>query len=356
MPPPRHRKDLIENEGNHVKKNKVLAIAGAVSAIALCASPALAQGNDNELVRHGNAMKTVHAASHSKVAGSASLATEQMTYQGGKIQTAPKVYVVFYGSQWGSAGSNGLPTTDPAGEAPLYTKFISSLYGAGDNWSTSTTQYCSGVAVGTVNCGTAGTHVGHPASSPLGGVWVDSGVKSPTRASDSQLASEAVRGANHFGVSGTNVQIIVASPHGVTPNGFGTQYCAWHSNTSVNGVDTTFTNLPYLSDAGSSCGSGYVATGSSGVNSTTEGVTIVGGHEYAETVTDPLPGTTEAWRDDADSTTGGENGDKCAWSYGTSGIVTLNGSNFAVQSLYSNNKSGGTGGCDLYYNSATDQG
>ena len=338
-----------------MKAMKVLAMASTISALALSASPALAQVEHNEFPSHGAAMKTVHAAAQAKVSGNASVAAEQMTYHGGQIQQAPKVYIVFYGSQWGSAGSNGLPTTDPAGEAPLYTSFISSLYGTGDNWSTSTTQYCQGVAVGTINCGTAGTHVGHPASSPLAGTWVDNTVKSPSRASQTQLSNEAVKAANHFGVSGTNVQIVVASPHGVTPSGFGTQYCAWHSNVAVNGTQTTFTNLPYISDAGASCGSGYVATGSSGVSSTTEGVTIVGGHEYAETVTDPLPGVTEAWRDDADSTTGGENGDKCAWSYGKSGIVALNGKNFAVQALYSNNL-GTAGGCALYYNSATDQG
>lgn len=339
-----------------MKSTTVLAVAGAVCVLGLISPAAFAQTEHNEFPNQGHVMSTVNAAAQSRVTGNASVAAEQMTYHGGQVQTAPKVYVVFYGSQWGSAGSNGLPTIDPAGEAPLYTRFISSLYGAGDNWSTSTTQYCSGVAVGTINCGSAGTHVGHPSSSPLAGTWVDNTVSSPRRASQNQLASEAVKAANHFGVSGTNVQIVVASPHGVTPSGFGTQYCAWHSNTSVNGVDTTFTNLPYISDAGSSCGSGYVPTGTSGVNSSTEGVTIVGGHEYAETVTDPLPGTVEAWRDDADSTTGGENGDKCAWSYGKSGIVTLNGNNFAVQGLYSNDKSGGTGGCDLYYNSATDQG
>lgn len=338
-----------------MKATKVLAVASTISALALAASPALAQVEHNEFARNGNAMKLAHAASNSHVGTTASVATEPMPYQGGQVQTAPKVYVVFYGNQWGSAGSNGLPTIDPAGEAPLYTNFISSLYGAGDNWSTSTTQYCSGVAVGTINCGSSGTHVGHPATSPLAGTWVDNAAKSPTRPSDSQLAAEAVKAAQHFGVSGTNVQIVVASAHGVKPSGFGSQYCAWHDNTTVNGAATPFTNLPYISDAGSSCGAGYVAPGTSGVSSATEGVTIVGGHEYAETVTDPLPEVKMAWIDPADSTTGGENGDKCAWSYGKSGIVALNGKSFAVQGLYSNNK-GTTGGCALYYNSPTDQG
>src|SRR5437764_1243978 len=90
-----------------------------------------------------------------------------------------------------------------------------------------------------------------------------------------------------FGVSGTNVQIVVDAPHGVTPRGFGTQYCAWHDQTTVNGAPLPFTNMPYVSDAGASCGANFVATGGTGVSGATEGVTIVGGHEYAETPTDP---------------------------------------------------------------------
>ena len=336
-----------------MKTATVLAAASALSVAALT-SPAHAHSAENEFPNHGTAMQTRHAAAQSHSAATNALAAEQMPYHGGQVQTAPHVYVVYYGNQWGQAGPNGMPTLDPSGEAPVYTGLISKLYGAGDTWSTSTTQYCSGVAVGTINCGAAGTHVGHPASSPLAGTWVDNAVKAPRRASQSQLAAEAVRAAAHFGVSGTNVQIIVASPHGVVPSGFGTQYCAWHSNTTVNGVPTPYTNLPYIPDVGSTCGAGYVQPGTSGVDPATEGVTIVGGHEYAESVTDPLPNSLEAWRDDADTTTGGENGDKCAWSYGKSGIVNLNGSNFAVQSLYSNND-GATGGCVLSYTSATNQ-
>src|SRR5690348_7755663 len=102
---------------------KILAAASAVAVTALTASPALASSG-NELPNNGRAMSTEHAAAHSQVSGNSSLATEPMTYHGGQVQTATRVYVVFYGAQWGSAGTNGLPTNDPAGEAPLYTKFI----------------------------------------------------------------------------------------------------------------------------------------------------------------------------------------------------------------------------------------
>src|SRR2546430_1468222 len=162
----------------------------------------------------------------------------------------------------------------------------------------------------------------------------------------------AARAAGHFGVSGDNVQIVVDSPRGVRPSGFGTQYCAYHDVTTVNGADLPFTNMPYVADAGASCGANFVATGSSGVNGTTEGVTIVGGHEYAETLTDP--GAGNGWL----SGSGAENGDLCAWissGQGASTIVTVNGAHYAVQSLWSNNFNNNSGGCVNSYVSATNQ-
>ncbi|HEV7195226.1 MAG TPA: hypothetical protein VGN19_04735, partial [Pedococcus sp.] len=103
-----------------MKASKVLAAVGVASALVAAGSPAFASNgvNSNELLKHGAAMRTVHAAASSRTAQAATLASEQMTYHGGQVQTAPKVYVVYYGSQWGSAGTNGLPTTDPSGVAP----------------------------------------------------------------------------------------------------------------------------------------------------------------------------------------------------------------------------------------------
>jgi hypothetical protein len=275
-------------------------------------------------------------------------ATSLLQYGGGPIVTAPSVYIVYWGSQWGS----GSITNDPAGEAPLQLSFLGALAGSGDTWSTSTTQYCQGVPVGTTQCGSSGTHVGHPSSNPVKGTWVDSGVTAPKRPSGSQIASEAVRAAQHFGVSGDNVQIVVDAPHGVTPRGFGTQYCAYHDQTTVNGSPLPFTNMPYVSDAGASCGANFVSTGGTGVNGATEGVTIVGGHEYAETLTDPAAGN--GWL----TSGGSENGDLCAWissGQGAAAIISVGGTNYAVQSLFSNNFNNNSGGCVIFYSSATNQ-
>lgn len=288
---------------------------------------------------------------HSATTAAKPAASNNLGYGGGSVVTGPSIYVVYWGSQWGTGST---VTNDPSGEAALQLSFFQHAYGSGDTWSNTVTQYCQGVAAGTTQCGSSGTHVGHPASNPVTGTWLDSTASAPSKPSDAQIASEAVKAASHFGVSGNNVEIIVDSPHGAVPSGFGTQYCAWHDYTTTSsGADLPYTNMPYIPDAGSACGSGFVATGSSGVNSSTEGVTIVGGHEYAETVTDPDPAS--GWTDSS----GSEIGDKCAWissGQGASAIVAMNGANYAVQSLWSNNFNSNAGGCVVRYSSATNQG
>ena len=307
----------------------------AFAGLALAASPAQAAAS------HGLHPRAAHAA--------AAASGNNLSYGGGPIVTAPTVYYVYWGSQWGTGST---VTSDPSGETSLQQSFFQHAYGSGDTFFTSQTQYCQGVATGTTQCNGAGTPVGHPASSPLGGTWLDSSAKAPSRPSDAQLAAEAVKAAAHFGVSGDNIQIIVDSPHGVVPSGFKTQYCAWHDvTTNASGADVPYTNMPYITDAGSSCGANFV-TPSNGVSGATEGVTIVGGHEYAETLTDPEAGN--GWLD----STGYETGDKCAWissGQGASAIIALNGTYFAVQSLWSNNYGGGAGNCVTYYAGASNQ-
>src|SRR5260370_27794329 len=63
-----------------------------------------------------------------------------------------KVYLVFYGSQWGTQGtdSNGNVTLsgDPSGEAPYYQQFTKGLGTGGELLSGVMTPYCDRVATG----------------------------------------------------------------------------------------------------------------------------------------------------------------------------------------------------------------
>ncbi|MHB8571953.1 MAG: hypothetical protein ACYDAY_03210 [Candidatus Dormibacteria bacterium] len=258
----------------------------------------------------------------------------QLTYQGGYgsvgIQSAPSLYLVY----WDWQGS------DPSGEGPYLENFYRGV--GGSDWNGSVTQYCQGVAVGTVQCGNSGTHAGNPAGM-LKGVWHDDGDAEPNGATQAQLGNEAVVAAAHFGLSGQaqlgNVQVIVASPSGLDPSGFGSSYCAWHSWVDTGNGLLPYTNLPYATDAGASCGQGFV-----NFPGTLDGVSMMAGHEMAETETDPLPNT--GWLDSVTY----ENGDKCAWispgsGQGSAQDVSFSTGSFAVQSLWSNAFSNGVGGC-----------
>jgi serine protease len=263
--------------------------------------------------------------------------SNNLSYHGGiggiGVETAPKIYLVLWGSQWSS---------DPSGEAQILENFYT---GAGSSsWLNSVTQYCQGVASGTIFCNGAGQAAGNQAGI-YAGVWADNSGTAPSRPTQSQLAAEAVNAASHFGntsaSSNATVQYVIATSHGNSASGFGTQYCAYHSSTSSSFGNVAYTNLPYITDAGASCGANFNGLGANA------GITIVGGHEMAETISDQFPNG--GWLDSG----GSENGDKCAWissGQGASASVRFpNGSSFPVQSLWSNAFNSNAGGCVLSF-------
>jgi hypothetical protein len=262
--------------------------------------------------------------------------SNDLYYHGGVggigVETAPRVYVVFYGSQWSS---------DPSGEATIVQNFLNGV--GGSSWLNSVTQYCQAVSSGTIYCNGAGSAAGNK-TGILVGVWFDNGVTAPSRPSQSDLAAEAVNAAAHFGnttaSSNASSQYVIATAHGNNSSGFGTQYCAYHSSTSSSYGNVAYTNLPYITDGGASCGANFNGLGPNA------GITIVEGHEMAETITDQFPNG--GWLDGS----GAENGDKCAWitsGQGASANVTLSNGTYPVQSLWSNAFNSGKGGCVLSY-------
>jgi Putative Ig domain len=280
----------------------------------------------------------------------------------------PKVYLVFWGSQWGTQSLNQNADVtlagDPSGMAPYLQAFMKGLGTGGETWSGVMTQYCEGVATGAETCPSSNTqHVGYPAGGALAGVWVDESSAAPQQATGNQLAAEAVSAAAYFGnttsTSNRNVQYVIVSPHGTNPDGFNTRhsnFCAWHDYTADSTLSggavsspygpMAFTNLPYITDAGGSCGENFVNSGSAG---TLDGVSIVEGHEFAETITDQFP-TYPASGGGWINSGGSENGDLCAWissGQGASQDITLTTGTFAVQSTWANDFNSGAGGCEI---------
>ncbi len=275
-----------------------------------------------------------YRAAHGGIFGSST--TTNLSYRGGKggigVETAPKIYLVLWGSQWAS---------DPSGEEAILESFFNNV--GGSSWLNSVTQYCQGVASGTIFCNGAGTPAGNQPGM-MAGLWYDN-TSAPTHPKQSQLAAEAVKAAQYFGntsaTANASVQYVIATAHNNNSIGFGTQYCAWHSSTSSSATgNVAYTNLPYITDAGASCGANFNGLGPNA------GITIVEGHELAETITDQFPST--GWLDG----NGSENGDKCAWissGQGASANVTLSTVTYPVQSLWSNAFNSDAGGCVLSY-------
>jgi serine protease len=256
---------------------------------------------------------------------------------GGAIEASAKVYIVYWGPEWASGFSTGGYTSADA------QNYVNSFFGGvgGSSWANSTTQYCQGVPSGTTQCGSAGVHPTNPANE-LAGTWNDTSAV-PTSPTQSQIAAEASAAAAHFGGVNTNADYMVFTPTGHSSSGFGTQWCAYHSSSG----NLSYSYMPYEPDAGASCGMNFVnGTSNSFGNGYFDGFSIVGGHEYGETVTDPYPNS--GWLDSR----GAENGDKCAWissGQGAASNIGLGSNNFAVQSLWSNAFNSGAGGCVLSY-------
>ena len=312
-------------------------------------------------ISQSNLMKS-YQSTH-PLASPAATGPNTLTYGGGidgigVTSGTPKIYLVFWGTQWGTQSTNSQGNLtfsgDTAGAAPYVQNLFKGLGTGNELWSGVMTQYCDGSAVssGASSCPTGAAHVGYPTGGALAGVWYDNSSAEPSAASGHQIAQEAVNAASHFGnttaASNRFAQYDILSPTGTDPDNYQTGgFCAWHDYngdstlsggggvTSPSG-DIAFTNMPYVVDAGTSCGQNFV--NSSG---TLDGFSIVGGHEYAETVTDQNPAG--GW---TNPSSGQENGDECAWissGQGASANVTMGNGSYAMQSTWSND----TNQCDI---------
>src|SRR5215469_8543504 len=94
------------------------------------------------------------------------LAANDLNYGGGidgiGVTTGQeKVYMVFYGSQWGTQSTNAngdvVLSGDPSGQAPYQQELYKGLGTGGELWSGVMTQYCDGVAVGAQTCPASNT-------------------------------------------------------------------------------------------------------------------------------------------------------------------------------------------------------
>ena len=88
----------------------------------------------------------------------------------GVLSGQSKVYLVFYGTQWGTSSTDGNGnlafTGDTAGAAGAAQQMFKGIGTNGELWSAELTQWCDGVATGATSCtGTAG-RIGYNRQNP----------------------------------------------------------------------------------------------------------------------------------------------------------------------------------------------
>jgi len=226
--------------------------------------------------------------------------TPNMTYHGGKIMTGVVSKAIFWGTSWGSYTGDKITGLDS-----WYTGFSNS------NYAKTTTEYTG--SNGTV--GTGATHQGHivDTSAASGG--------GNTTAIINEVCKQVTAGNIIPDPAGNGYYPVYTD----LPRG-NAGYCAWHSAGSCGGKAVQFAFFWKLDgDAGCDPGdtSGLHSQGLAALANVT-------GHELAEAMTDPAsPG---AWYDSS----GAENGDKCAWTFGGPLATFSNGSQWKIQGEWSN--------------------
>lgn len=313
---------------------RTLGIMAAAALLALWPASALGQN-------HAPAPRTPHfmgasglargSSHHSKPGGSSS--ASDMTYGGGPVETAPSVYIDYWGSAWATGFSTGGYTS---AQAQAYVQgFLSNV--GGSSWANISSQYCQGVALNTVApCAAGSQFVGNPAGQ-LAGVWNDTVDPVPANGySITPVWQESLAAVAHFGYH-ANATYMVLSPSGDSQSGFGVGWCAYHDAAYYNGNQSYpyyYAYIPYQPDAGSKCGENFVnRKNDSWGNGYFDGFSMVAGHEYAEAETDPAfaNGGNYAWT----NTSGSEIGDLCVWNVASTNITLPDGHFYAVQPLWS---------------------
>jgi hypothetical protein len=258
----------------------------------------------------------------------AATGTRTLSYGGGVdgigVQSGhSKVYLVFYGTQWGTqttdANGNAKFSGDTAGAAGAAQQMFKGIGTNGELWSADLTQWCdgAGVATGATVCPASGAnYIPYQSGGVLSGVWYDNSKASPAAATAGQLGTESVNAAAHFGnttaASNRYAYYVILSPKGTNPDNYQGQYCAWHDWNGDVGVsspygDIAFSNQPYNIDSGAGCGVGFVNS-----PGTLDGYTMTLGHEWHEMMSDQNPAG--GWTNHTGSSYNGEeNSDECAW-------------------------------------------
>jgi hypothetical protein len=287
----RHRCSFGRRSARGVAAGSVVLaslIGLAVAAVSASASPPPG-------ITAGPPSGIVYAHAHSAAPHRSS---PNLTYHGGPVMTTgAAVTAIYWGTSWGDSAFVG---DKISGLGQFYGGIGTSTYAG------TTTEYTD----------SSGGHVSSAVS--YGGDLVDTSA-APSHAPQTSTILQEV--ANEIGnpVANGYYPVYVDTPRGHTG------YCAWHSWGTVKGVVVQFAFFFNL-DGDPGCDP------QSSVSSESQGLAAlanVSGHELSESLTDP---NLNAWYDSS----GAENADKCAWTFGAKPLTFTDHTQWKVQGNWSN--------------------
>lgn len=220
-------------------------------------------------------------------AGSTSKLTTPLTYHKGPVFSTPTAYIIWYGN-W--AQGNG---TDTASGQQIVTDFFNAI-GGSPYFQINTTYVGSSNSIsGNVTYGGATT-----VAYPYGASLTDANIQSiVTDAINSKALPSDTNG----------IYFVLTSSDVAESSGFCSQYCGWHTHGTINGLDIRYAFIGNAARCLTSCAAQSVGpNGNAGV----DGMVSVLAHELEEATTDA---DASAWY----NRRGSENGDLCAWTFGS---------------------------------------
>jgi hypothetical protein len=281
-----------------VKRFALIASALSVTALAGCIAASdsgdEATGDQHEAITSSDIAPSgrgyiTRSAAAQRVSGEAGKPGGKtgngISYHGGPVMTATggnTLYYIWYGNWSGNSATTILPD------------FAQHL-GGSPYWNINTT-YTDAAGKKVVNALAYGgsTSVAYPYGTSLSDAQIQ------------QVVADAINGGA-LPKSTDAVYFVLTSADVTASSGFCTQYCGWHTHATIAGSDIKYSFIGNADRCPSSCAA--QTTGPNG-NAGADAMASIIAHEAEEAASDP---DLNAWYDNR----GYENGDKCAWTFGT---------------------------------------
>jgi hypothetical protein len=289
-----------------------VALVLMLSASHLTHTTALAQGQSQD--HAGGAPEIIphrinaHGAGTGYLTAGTTRSLSPIKYHGGPLINTPSIFLIWYGN-W-----NQTIGTDTSSGQQIIRDFSNAI-GGSNYFNINMLGYNAGgyTISGNVAFGGETTTTGYPYGTSL----ADASILS--------IVNDAIT-SGRVPYDANGVYFVLTSSDVTESSGFCTQYCGWHTAGTPSAGHVRYAFIGNAARCLNACAA--QTTGPNG-NAGVDGMVSIMAHELEESTTDPDPRS--GWADGS----GAENGDKCAWTFGSRQFTAANGA------IYNMTMSGG---------------